>query len=144
MTEAKGYAWEQIHQGQKERAAYVLTPSIAESFLSTFADRNPLHVDDVVAKKSGFRERVAHGAILNGFLSHFIGMVFPGRDALLLSTNMQYVSPCYVNDRLMIEASVQQRVESQRVLVLQITVQNESQSQVAARALVQVKVRDPQ
>lgn len=122
-------------------AEYQITPALHALFTDAFADRSPIHVDDDEARSHGFAGRVMHGAILNGFVSELVGMRFPGRRALLLSTELSYLAPNYLDDRLRLEARVAQRVEAMQVIVLHVLVHNLTRAQLTARGRVQVRVR---
>jgi acyl dehydratase len=128
--------------GAQFEREYAIEPRLYEGFLALFGDLSPVHVDDAYARASGFEGRVMHGAILNGFLSHFIGMVCPGQRALLLSADIRYAKPSYLGDRIAIRASISQVVESQRVVVLNIEFFNATKTQKVARGRVQVAIRD--
>lgn len=142
MPSLYNYSFAEIEEGLVVEREYQLDASVYDAFLNAFADHSPLHVDDAYARASGFQGRVMHGAILNGFLSHFIGMHFPGRRALWLSVDLRYLKPSYLNDRLRLLARVIQKVESQRILVINITFHNQTQNLTAARGRIQVAVRD--
>ena len=128
--------------GSEARADYLIGSPVYEGFLALFHDTSPIHIDTAFAQARGFNGCVMHGAILNGFLSHFIGVRFPGRNSLLLTVDIRYLAPSFLGDKIEIRAEVEQRVESQRILVLAILFQNETQNQAVARARVQVKVED--
>jgi 3-hydroxybutyryl-CoA dehydratase len=142
MPSPSNYSFAEIVEGMTVERDYTLTRSVYEAFLAAFDDRSSVHVDDDYAKASGFRERVMHGAILNGFLSNFVGMHFPGRRALWLSVDLRYLAPTYLDDQVKIEAVVAQKVESQQVLVLNIVVRNVTQGILTARGRLQVTLRD--
>jgi acyl dehydratase len=142
MPSYSDLSFAEITEGMTVDRDYSLTKPVYDSFLAAFDDRSPVHVDDNYAKASGFRERVMHGAILNGFLSNFIGMHFPGRGALWLSVDLRYLAPTYLGDDLNVQAVVGQKVESQNVLVLNIIIRNQTQGIVTARGRVQVALRD--
>jgi 3-hydroxybutyryl-CoA dehydratase len=121
---------------------YAITPIVYESFLRAFDDRSPIHVDSEYARLSGFADPVMHGAILNGFLSHFVGMIFPGANSLLLSVDLRYLQPSYLGDTLRLEAKVMQRLDAQQVVVLNCTFFNKTRGVNAAAGRLQVKVRE--
>ena len=113
------FAFEDLPQGTEFEQQYVITPELYEKFLDLFGDTSPLHVSDEVARSCGFPAKLMHGAILNGFISNFVGMNFPGKRALELGMEIQFVKPTYAGDVLMLHARVQERLESRRVVVLQ-------------------------
>ena len=133
-------SFDQLTDGRAAEESYQITDEIYRAFLVASRDVNPLHVDDDFARAAGFDEKVSHGALLNAFVSHFVGMVMPGRRSLLLSTDIRYVSPCHVGDVIQIRGKIAQRVESQSVVVLTCELENQSRGRLAARARVQVKV----
>ena len=82
-----------------------------------------------------------HGAILNGFLSHFIGTYFPGKNSLLLTVNIRYRAACYKDDLLLLHAKVNQIEKNHQVIVLKIKYLNKKSNKVIADGLVNVMIR---
>lgn len=136
----QGLAFESIREGHRTSHEYAITPEILEHFLAAFRDTNPVHVSDAAAQERGFPQRISHGMILGGFVSHFIGVHFPGTNAVLQSVQLQFKSPCHPGDRIQIEAVVTQIVEAVHVLALDLTLRNLTRERVAAKAKVQVSV----
>jgi 3-hydroxybutyryl-CoA dehydratase len=134
------YSFADIHEGMTVKERYVIDENVFQKFLSIFPDRSPVHADEAYARSNGFRGLVMHGAILNGFLSHFIGMRFPGRRSLELSVDMRYLKPSYLGDRLELEGTVTQKLESRSVVVMNVTYHNRTQGVTTARARVQVAI----
>lgn len=85
---------------------YQVTPDVYYSFQRCSNDYNPLHTDVLFAKSKGFETPVMYGNILNAFLSHFVGMLLPTRNVMILSQNILFQSPIFMNDELTFEASV--------------------------------------
>ena len=133
-------AYAEIEEGSEHTQEYTISEAVYRSFLQGFDDRSPIHVDDEYARARGFHQRVMHGAILNGFVSHFVGMRFPGRRALLMSVDLRYARPCYLEDRIRVRATVAQKVDSQSVIVLKLELENLTRGEVVARGVAQVKV----
>jgi len=127
-------------EGFRTEHLYTITPVVYERFVAAFADANRLRIDDGFAQRRGFPERVMHGAILNGFISHFVGVHFPGDGSLLHSVRTQYKSPCHLGDQARIEASVTQVSEAVGVVTMELVLTNLTRSRVAAKAKVQVGV----
>ena len=133
-------AFEQIVQGYSTSHEYALDQHVYDSLVLQFGDSNPLHVDAEYARSCGFSGKVMHGAILNGFLSHFIGVHFPGRNALLHSVDIAYRAPNYLGEVIRIDATVVQKVQALQILVLRVAFTNTTQNRVVAQAKVQVGV----
>jgi len=58
-------------------------------------DLNPLHFDDDFARSLGFEGRLIHGMIFNGWLSRYLGMLWPGPGTLFKRSDTLYVAPVY-------------------------------------------------
>ena len=127
-----------VREGQKFETKFQITEKVYNGFLTTFEDRNPLHVGDVYAKAKGFAGKVMHGAILNGFISELIGMQFPGQESIIHSVNVEYKKPNFLNDELLFAVTVVQRVEAVRTLVLKLNIFNQTRDYLAATARVKV------
>ncbi|MBI5772288.1 MAG: hypothetical protein HZA89_00925 [Verrucomicrobia bacterium] len=132
--------YEAIVEGMEAGREYAITPAVYENFLAAFDDHSPIHVDEAHARARGFAGKVMHGAILNGFVSHFVGMHFPGRRSLLLSVDLRYAKPSFLGDRLNLKARVSQKVDAQRVIVLHLAFHNLTQGVIAATGRAQVAV----
>jgi len=132
------YRYNKITVGLKKRKKYVVLTRVYNGFLNTFKDRNPLHIQNAYARNKGYKAKVMHGAILNGFISHFVGTVFPGRNSLLHSVNISYKSPTYLHDKLQLKAKVIHKNNSFRVINLDVEIENLSTKMIAAKAQVQV------
>jgi 3-hydroxybutyryl-CoA dehydratase len=142
MEQAAINLYEQLVEGTTVQRDYVITDAVYENFLRAFDDRSPIHVDAEFAKAHGFVDRVMHGAILNGFVSHFIGMVCPGANSLLLSVDLRFAHPSYLGDAIQLHAKIAQKLDAQQVVVLHVTLANLTRGVTAATGRVQVKVRD--
>jgi 3-hydroxybutyryl-CoA dehydratase len=129
-----------LQAGFRTAQRYTISPAVYEHFLAAFGDTNRLHVDDQFARRCGFPEKVMHGVILNGFISHFVGVHFPGDATLLHSVNMQFKTPCHLSDEILIEATVTHVSEAVAVVMMELVLTNLTRSRVAAKAKVQVGV----
>lgn len=113
------FTFEDLAEGVEFERQYVITHELYEKFLDLFGDASPLHVSDDVAISCGFDAKLMHGAILNGFISNFVGMNFPGKRTLELGVQINFVKPMYAGDALTLRASVKQRMEFSQVVTLQ-------------------------
>lgn len=136
------FGFDDIREGHECEHEYAIDSDLPDRFIALFHDESPIHVDDVYARARGLGGRVAHGAILNGFLSHFVGTIFPGRRALLLSVDIRYTRPTHPGTRVRLVARVAQRVESLATVVLTCTFEDVASHEVVARARVQLAVAD--
>jgi len=136
------FSYLEISEGMKEVCDYAITTEVYQHFLKTSGDYSTLHADDAYARRRGFQEKVMHGTILNGFLSHFVGMHFPGKASLLLSVDIRYSNPSYLNDRLRLEAELVQKLDARRVVVMDFQFTNRTRDWMAAKGRAQVMLAE--
>ncbi len=80
----------------KDRSAYFdleITADECIRFAELSGDWNPLHTDAEHAGKSVYGAQVLHGAYSGGLISRLAGMHLPGKDCLLHSLRLKFVSP---------------------------------------------------
>jgi 3-hydroxybutyryl-CoA dehydratase len=119
LPEKRGwFTFDDLKEGVEFRREYTITEDVYRKFLDLFGDASPLHVSDETAAACGFSAKLMHGAILNGFISNFVGMNFPGKRTLELGVDISFVKPTYCGDVLTLHAVVKERLESREVLVL--------------------------
>jgi acyl dehydratase len=136
------YHYHETNVGMKVSHEYVISNEVYEKFLAAFHDYSPVHVDPTFAIARGFSDKVMHGAMLNGFISHFIGMRFPGRFSLLLSVDLRFSNPSYLGDTIRLEAQVKQKMDLRQLLVLDAALTNVTRQLLAARARIQVILKE--
>jgi acyl dehydratase len=141
-SSARAYYYRDIRVGMRESRDYVITPEVYERFLAAFQDYSPLHVDEDFAKSRGFDGRVMHGCLLTGFLSHFVGMHFPGRFSMLLTLDMRFSNPSYLGDSISLTAVVGQKADERQIVVLDATLSNNTRKCLAARGRLQVMIQE--
>jgi acyl dehydratase len=112
------FTYDDLQIGTRFQQEYAITEEVYQRFLALFGDVSPLHVSDEVAAHCGFPRKLVHGATLNGFISNFVGMHFPGKRTLELGVDIEYVKPTHIGDVVMLDATVKERLEASNVLVL--------------------------
>jgi hypothetical protein len=74
-------------------------------------DDNKLHVSDEFAKQCGFEAKIAHGLLLNAFVSRHFGKVKPGDGTVFLNYSYYFYQPLYLNKKYIIEISYPQHLK---------------------------------
>jgi 3-hydroxybutyryl-CoA dehydratase len=134
--------WNDIEVGKTQAENYELTEKVYGHFLALSGDTNPIHVSDEEAVQRGFLKKVMHGGILHGFISNFVGMRFPGNRSLLLKTDLRYLHPCHLHDRLRLEAVVSHKTDAAKVLVLDLRIFREPEHVIVAAGQSLVRVQE--
>ena len=98
---------ELVEKSQTIEVTYHVTPDIYYGFQRISSDFNPLHTDEAFAKRKGFPKRVMYGNILNGFVSHFVGMALPFRDIMIQTQDIQFRKPVFLDDIIILKSSIE-------------------------------------
>ncbi len=117
--------------GDKFETHFAVSEAVYQGFLETFKDRHPLHTDSEYAQGLGFQGIVMHGNILNGFVSYFVGEKLPATDLMLITQEIQYLKPVFLNDSLVLKVSLTEWHESVKVYDFSFVFENQFQKKVA-------------
>lgn len=105
------------------------TVKVTETELTQFArlvgDFNPLHVDEEFARSSQFGQRISPGMLIASYFSTLVGMYLPGRNALYLSQETNFIKPVNIGDTIEILGTVINKSETTRILSLKTQVFNQ-------------------
>lgn len=104
------------------------TKTVTETDVVMFAgivnDFNPLHMDDVYAKTTMFGSRIAHGALVESYLSGVAGQLL-GMGSIHVSHTMTFPAPTRIGDTITARAEVKEIIPERRRIVLYETIKNQ-------------------
>src|SRR5258708_5051549 len=130
--------FDQFQVGDCAKLIHTITEADVNKFVDLTGDDNPLHVSKSFAKKTVFKDTVAHGMLGASFISTLIGKYIPGEGALWVSQNFEFLLPVRIGDELTIQAKIIEKHESQHILVLEAEIINQHR-QVVVKGLGKVK-----
>ena len=118
------YKLDDIQIGQKKQFSVTVLGSMIDDFAKLSGDHSPIHVDETYANSTNFKKRICHGMLLASFFSRLVGMYLPGKNALYFSQSLKFISPCFINDNIIIEGEVIEKSTSTRLITLKTTITN--------------------
>ena len=130
---------EEIEVGHKESFSVTVTEEMMDKFLAITGDVNPLHNDEDYARSAGHPGRVVYGMLSASLLSTLAGVYLPGKRSLIHEVKIKFAKPVYIGDTLTVEGTVEEKHDVYSLLVLKVTVRNQSGDKVC-RAKMQVGV----
>lgn len=122
--------FDNIKVGTKAEVIHKITEKDIENFVSLTGDNNPLHVDPEYAQKTEYKKNVVHGMLSVSFISTLIGTKLPGEGALWFSQSINFLSPVWVGDEIVVTGEVIQKSESQRTLKIKVDIVNQHKQKV--------------
>jgi len=126
-----------FHIDDKFERRFTVSETVYSGFIAIFKDTNPLHTNEAFAIDKGFKGRVMHGNILNGFLSYFIGECLPDKNVIIHSQQIQFKNPVYLNDELLFDAKIINVSESVGAIEFKFTFKN-ADGKVVAKGEIQI------
>ena len=93
--------------GQAHSEHHEITQELVAEFARLSGDFNPIHLDAEYARTTKFGRPIAHGMLTSALLSGILGTRFPGSGTILLASNMNFMAPVFVGERIEIKLSVE-------------------------------------
>jgi 3-hydroxybutyryl-CoA dehydratase len=126
---------EDLVVGMQAGLTHTVTEQDVELFAQATGDRNPVHFDEAYAKKTVFRGRVAHGALLMGYVSAVIGNQLPGPGTIFMGATVRFKAPVRLDDTVTVTCTVRAIEGRSVVLDCVCTVGDAVVADMEARAL---------
>lgn len=125
--------------GDQFRQEFIVSKKEYETFLTVFNDQNPMHTSSSYARSKGFRDRIMHGNILNGYLSFFVGEQLPTKEVVIISQSINYNLPFYLGDNLELNAQIKTIHVSVGIIDIKYKFRK-SIEHIVADGLIQIKM----
>jgi 3-hydroxybutyryl-CoA dehydratase len=107
---------EDLKPGLSASVTHTVTERDIELFGEATGDMNPVHFDEAFARKTVFRGRVAHGALLVGYASAVIGNDLPGPGTIFSGATIAFKGPVRLGDTVTVICTVRE-VEGRNVVL---------------------------
>jgi 3-hydroxybutyryl-CoA dehydratase len=121
MDELHGYYLEDLSVGMTGVFAKTVTEADIVMFSGVSGDTNPVHINQLFAEGSMFKERIAHGMISASFISTVVGTRMPGHGCIYVSQNLRFRAPVKAGDTVVARATVTEIVPDRRRVLLETT-----------------------
>ena len=109
--------YEDMSVGQSASSDHTVTERDIQLFGEATGDMNPVHFDEEYAKKTLFRDRVAHGVLTLGFMSAVLGNQLPGSGSIFVSSTTRFKGPVRIGDTVHMLCTVKEIRERREVVM---------------------------
>lgn len=106
-----------FYVGQTCEAKITVTEQDILSFAKLSGDYNPVHIDPEYAKTTIFKKQIAHGALINSYVSTLLGMEMPGKGTIYLSQESRFLKPVFVDDEITVSLKIIEITEKGRAYI---------------------------
>ena len=135
------YSFDEIEIGMQKNFQVYISEDMLDDFAKLSGDYNPLHMNEEYASSTSFKKRVCSGMFLATFFSRLIGMYLPGKHALHISQSLNFVNPCFLDEKITVEGEVIDKSIATKIITLKTTIINESKK-IIINGTACVKIRD--
>ena len=119
------YKFDDITIGLAKEFSIEITESMVDNFAEFSGDYNELHMDESYASTTSFGKRVCHGILLASFFSRLVGMSIPGKNALYFSQSINFQSPCFIGDQILVRGEVIEKSGFEHMITIKTTILNQ-------------------
>lgn len=114
--------------GMFEEVGKTITEADVVNYAGLSLDINPIHLNNEYAKKSIFKERIAHGMLTSGLISAVLGTKLPGEGSIYLSQTLKFVAPVKIGDTVTAKAEIIDINSEKRIVTLKTTCVNQDEN----------------
>ncbi|WP_421792572.1 MaoC family dehydratase [Hyphobacterium sp.] len=132
---------EDLYVGQSAEITRMVEDETVQAFAEVSGDHNPLHLDEAFARKTPYRGRIAHGALIASYLSGLLGNELPGPGSIFVSMDLGFRHPVRIGDTVVSRAEVTGIDLKTRMVELQCSCRVGEKEVMSARASVMVRTR---
>lgn len=100
------FTLQDIHIGMFASFSKKINRANVKAYASTVGDISPLHVDAEYGYQTDFKKNLVHGMFTASLFSTVVGVLLPGRNALLSGIHLDFVRPIQIGSRVTVTASV--------------------------------------
>ncbi len=102
----RGKTIDQLAIGDQESLSKTISESDIYLFAGVTGDLNPAHIDREYAKKTFFKQRIAHGMLMGGLISAVIAMRLPGPGSIYREQQLKFLAPVHIGDTITSQVTV--------------------------------------
>lgn len=95
-----GKSIDRLQVGDAAESAKTVTETDIYLYAGITGDFNPAHVNEVYAKNTFFKTRIAHGMLTAGFISAIIANQLPGPGTIYMKQDLSFLAPVRIGDTI--------------------------------------------
>ena len=103
-----GFFIEDLQLDQTDKIERKITEKDIDNFAKLTGDNNPVHTNLDFAKKTIFKQKVAHGFLSASLISTLIATKLPGPGSIYLSQNLKFLAPVFIDDLVVVKVTVKE------------------------------------
>ena len=114
-----------LKKGKKFIYKIKITKKIHNLFKESSGDFSKIHTDLNFCKKNKYEKVMGYGFLITSILSRIYGMIFPGGNELCLKQDCNFISPFFIEDKLIFENQIIYKNNSTKIIQIDNQVKNQ-------------------
>jgi 3-hydroxybutyryl-CoA dehydratase len=131
MEQEIGRTYEELQVGDLASFSKTITEYDVYQFAGICGDFNPMHVNEVFARATPFKSRIAHGPLSLSLIAPVLGTRLPGLGTVALELSCRFKAPVYFNDTITAAAELVEKLPEKKWVRLKLTWRNQDRLTVA-------------
>ncbi len=111
--------------GQTATSTKTYTSDDVIMFANLTGDKNPIHLDQIFAENTIFKNRIVHGILVVGQISELLANDLPGPGTIYLEQQTRFFKPVYHNSTITCEITIEEIAIEKNRVKLKTTCYNE-------------------
>ncbi|MFZ1980790.1 MAG: MaoC family dehydratase [Smithella sp.] len=116
---------DQIKVGDTAEFTKTITETDIYLYAGITGDFNPAHVNEVYAKNTFFKTRIAHGMLTAGLISAIIANQLPGPGTIYLKQDLSFLAPVHIGDTITGRVEIMELIPEKNRVRLKTTCSNQ-------------------
>ena len=133
-----GFFIEDLQLNQTDKIERKITEKDIDNFVKLTGDNNPVHTNLDFAKKTIFKQKVAHGFLSASLISTLIATKLPGPGSIYLSQNLKFLAPVFIDDLVRVKVTVKEIDHEKKKVKLQTECFKNEKKIISGEAIVLV------
>jgi 3-hydroxybutyryl-CoA dehydratase len=138
-----GHYFEDLHVGMEASLARTVGDNDLHVFASLTGDANPIHLDEVYAADTPFRQRIAHGMLSSSYISAVFGTKLPGPGCVYISQTLNFRAPVFIGDHVTATVRISDLIERRKRAIFTCSCAVGPKIVVEGEAVIQIPSRVP-
>jgi len=132
-----GKTIDQLKIGDRAEFGKTISESDIYLYAGVTGDFNPAHLNEVYAKKTYFKTRIAQGMLTAGFISGLLGVSLPGPGTIYIRQELDFLAPVHIGDTITARVEIVEITDQKNRVTLRTTCTNQDGTLVLdGRAIV--------
>jgi acyl dehydratase len=128
MTVITGRSINDVPIGLQARFSKTVGESDVYLFAGLTGDIDPTHIDEEFCRRTSFGSRIAHGALIVGYMSAASTLVLQHFERPMLSVGydrIRFIKPLYLGDTITVEYEITEKVPDRERMIAKVEARNQ-------------------